>query len=47
LQHVREAANLLAMDKSIVGDETATAEIFSHLNVAQIRHFVDKFKPDE
>jgi len=47
LNHIREVANLLVMDKSIVSDDATAAQIFSHINVAQIRHILEKFKPDD
>ena len=47
LNHMREVADLLVLDKSIVSDETTVSQIFSHLNVVQIKHILDKFKPDE
>eukprot|EP01116_Phalansterium_solitarium_P019767 TRINITY_DN563_c0_g1_i8.p1 TRINITY_DN563_c0_g1~~TRINITY_DN563_c0_g1_i8.p1 ORF type:complete len:818 (+),score=352.88 TRINITY_DN563_c0_g1_i8:572-3025(+) len=45
--HIREAANLLAMDKSLVADEEMIEQVFSSLNVVQIKHIVDRFKPDD
>jgi len=35
------------MDKKLVGDPEMAAEIFGHLNPVQIRHILQKFKPDE
>mmetsp|Transcript_8537 Transcript_8537/g.11795 ORF Transcript_8537/g.11795 Transcript_8537/m.11795 type:complete len:1108 (-) Transcript_8537:45-3368(-) len=45
--HIKEAVNLLLMDKTIVGDEETVKQIFSHLNLIQIKHVLDRFKPDE
>jgi len=39
--------NFLVMDKSVVSDEGMVKQIFSHLNVAQIRHLLAQFQPDE
>jgi hypothetical protein len=46
LDHIKEAVNFLVMDKTIVSD-AEIEEIFSNLNVVQLKHFVDSFKPDE
>jgi len=47
LNYVKESANLLIMDKSIMSDSSIIKQIFTHLNVLQIRHIVERFKPDE
>jgi hypothetical protein len=47
LNHIKEATNLLIMDKSVVGDEAAVSQIFSHLNIKQIKQIVENFKTDE
>eukprot|EP01114_Cavostelium_apophysatum_P012934 TRINITY_DN3021_c0_g1_i6.p1 TRINITY_DN3021_c0_g1~~TRINITY_DN3021_c0_g1_i6.p1 ORF type:complete len:1113 (-),score=533.61 TRINITY_DN3021_c0_g1_i6:18-3356(-) len=47
LNHIKEAANLLIMDKSIVSDEETVANIFSHLNIKQIKQIVVSFVPDD
>lgn len=44
---MKDAVNLLVMDKSIVSDEAAVREIFSHINMIQIKYIIDRFKPDE
>eukprot|EP01117_Protostelium_nocturnum_P020416 TRINITY_DN916_c0_g1_i1.p1 TRINITY_DN916_c0_g1~~TRINITY_DN916_c0_g1_i1.p1 ORF type:complete len:1118 (+),score=422.97 TRINITY_DN916_c0_g1_i1:178-3531(+) len=47
LNHIKEAVNFLVMDKSIVSDADMVEQIFSHLNVIQLKHMIDRFKPDE
>lgn len=47
MNHLKEAINLLVMDKSIITDEETVKAVFSHLNILQIRHIVDQFKPDD
>jgi hypothetical protein len=47
LHHIREASSLLFMDKKLVGDPEMAEEIFGHLNAIQIKHILQKFKPDE
>lgn len=44
---MKDAVNLLVMDKSIVADESTVTEIFSHINMIQIKYIIERFKPDE
>jgi hypothetical protein len=45
--YIKEAANLLVMDKSLMSDTSLIQQIFSHLNFLQVKHIVERFKPDE
>ena len=44
---MKEAANLLILDKNLVADKNLMRQIFPHLNMVRIKHFMDNFKPDE
>lgn len=44
--YIKEASNLLIMDKSLVNDEETRKQIFPHLNIIQINHFIKNFKTD-
>ncbi|KAH3745530.1 DIL domain [Pelomyxa schiedti] len=46
LEHVRQAATLLVLDKSILLDPKHSATVFGVLNSAQIFRLVQFFKPD-
>jgi len=47
LQLVREAANLFAMDKSVLTDDEAIASAFSVLNVNRLACLLQLFQPDD
>jgi len=47
LSFVREATNLLVMDKSMMTDFEMVKQVFPHLNVMQINHMLKNFKTDE
>lgn len=47
LGFIKEAANLLVMDKSIMGDEETRKQIFTKLNILQISYIMKYFEPDE
>jgi len=47
LGFIKEAANLLVMDKSIMGDEETRKQIFTKLNILQISYIMKYFEPDD
>eukprot|EP00727_Mastigamoeba_balamuthi_P012219 m51a1_g762 hypothetical protein (513) ;mRNA; r:556736-558782 len=47
LEQIREAANLLVMNKRILLDESITKATFPHLSWSQIHKLISSFKPDE
>ena len=47
LQHIREVANLFAMDKTILTDDEAINAAFSALNVTQLARLLEYFHPDD
>eukprot|EP00727_Mastigamoeba_balamuthi_P007917 m51a1_g3746 putative b chain structure of the actin-binding domain of human filamin a (735) ;mRNA; r:66516-69499 len=47
LDHIREAANLLIMDKSILRDEEATLKTFPSLSFGHVVALVAAFHPDQ
>jgi len=47
LNHIKEVANLLVIDKSVVSDEDAIKSVFSNVNIRVVDHVLQKFKPDE
>ncbi|PRP81448.1 hypothetical protein PROFUN_10978 [Planoprotostelium fungivorum] len=47
LNHIKDAVNFLVMDKSIVNDAEMAEQIFPHLNVVQLKHMIEAFKPDD
>eukprot|EP01105_Mastigella_eilhardi_P014891 TRINITY_DN3390_c0_g1_i10.p1 TRINITY_DN3390_c0_g1~~TRINITY_DN3390_c0_g1_i10.p1 ORF type:complete len:1134 (-),score=372.38 TRINITY_DN3390_c0_g1_i10:522-3923(-) len=46
LDHTRQAANLLVIDKSVLLDQKSTEDIFPALSVSQLSHLVQSFHPD-
>ncbi|KAH3757489.1 DIL domain [Pelomyxa schiedti] len=46
LDHIKQAGNLLIMDKAVLFDETIVHTAFSALNPVQLAHIVHSFKPD-
>jgi hypothetical protein len=44
---MKEVANLLILDKSILTDEDSYAQIFSHINIVQVVEILREFQPDE
>lgn len=46
LEPLREAANLLVVDKAVFEDEHLIGQMFSALNLHQIRHLLEMFTPD-
>jgi len=47
LNHLREAANLLVVEKSMLTDADTVAQVCTHLNLKQVKHIIDNFKPDD
>eukprot|EP01119_Soliformovum_irregulare_P009736 TRINITY_DN233_c1_g1_i3.p1 TRINITY_DN233_c1_g1~~TRINITY_DN233_c1_g1_i3.p1 ORF type:complete len:1129 (-),score=594.88 TRINITY_DN233_c1_g1_i3:46-3432(-) len=47
LNFIKETANLFVMDKSIMADTDTAREIFTNLNVVQIRYILNKYKADD
>lgn len=47
LAHITEAANVLVVDKEIFADESMISSVFPTLNVAQVKHLLDSFHPDQ
>lgn len=47
LRYTREAANLFAMDKSVLADDGAIAAAFAALNIAQLARLLQYYHPDD
>eukprot|EP01117_Protostelium_nocturnum_P013740 TRINITY_DN515_c0_g2_i2.p1 TRINITY_DN515_c0_g2~~TRINITY_DN515_c0_g2_i2.p1 ORF type:complete len:571 (-),score=89.77 TRINITY_DN515_c0_g2_i2:135-1847(-) len=47
LHFIKEAANLLVMDKNMMSDSDVRSQMFTHLNPVQIAYFLKYFEPDE
>jgi len=46
-EHLIEASNVLVIDKGILLSESIIKELFAKLDILQINHLVQSFKPDE